>query len=118
MSIAKNIRTFRKREGMTQIDLANALGISIATLRRWEAGETGPTATGIAELSRVLGVPATDIIADSRNDPKTNSLTSSSGSSEGMLVFENGDLRVELPPTDKGYEIFNKLVEKYYISKE
>ncbi len=131
MSISGNIRTFRKKAGITQIDLANQLGISIATLRRWEAGETAPTGLKIPELAKILGVTPEDIVAAT---PKQVFIANSegvegrweiartveNGFSAGMgigtgktekLVFENGGTRIELPPTEKGYEIFNKLVE-------
>ena len=38
MRISSNIRTLRKKAGLTQIDLAEKIGVSIATLRRWESG--------------------------------------------------------------------------------
>ena len=31
--------------------------------------------------------------------------------SNGMLVFEGEGTRIELPPTEKGYELFNRLVD-------
>lgn len=113
MSISGNIRTFRKKAGITQIDLANRLGISIATLRRWEAGETAPTGTRINELARILKIAPENIIVGDpdlihKSAPMMNS---------GTLVFDNGGTRIELPPTEKGYEIFKQLVENM-IKKE
>ena len=78
--------------------------ISIATLRRWEAGETTPTGAKINELARYLGVSPEELISSELEAKPINS---------GMLVFENGGTRVELPPTEKGYEIFNQLVQNY-----
>lgn len=106
MSVAANIRMYRKKAGLTQIDLASDIGVSIATLRRWEAGETGPSAHKIAELARALKVTPEDIVTPrSEASGKTAATVSN-----GMLIFQNGDTRVELPPTDKGYDIFNQLV--------
>ena len=106
MSISNNIRLYRKRAGITQIDLAKDLEISIATLRRWEAGETTPTGTRINELANRLGVSPGEIVAGDESNVKSKAATNN-----GMLVFEDGGTRVELPPTEKGYELFNKLVE-------
>ncbi|MBQ9419683.1 MAG: helix-turn-helix transcriptional regulator [Synergistaceae bacterium] len=108
MSISTNIRLYRKRAGLTQIDLAKDLEVSIATLRRWEAGETAPTGTRITELAERLGVDPTAIVADS--DTKAKSTVTSQN---GTLVFENGGTRVELPPTAEGYELFNKIVDNF-----
>ena len=107
VSLSTNIRLFRKRAGLTQIDLARDVGVSIATLRRWEAGETAPTGTRIAELARCLNVSPEEIVA---LEPEAKS-KNASATTEGMLVFENAGTRVELPPTEKGYELFNRLVD-------
>ena len=65
MSLASNIRIHRKQAGLTQIELADKLGVSIATLRRWEAGETAPTGTRIMEIAALLGISPDGLISDS-----------------------------------------------------
>ena len=104
---------FRKNAGITQIELAKEIGISIATLRRWEAGETAPTGANIPALANILGVTPEDIVA---SNPDTQNRTAATINS-GMLIFEQGGTRIELPPTERGYEIFNNLVENM-IKKE
>ena len=103
MNISSNIRFYRKKANLTQIELANDLGISIATLRRWEAGETTPTGAKIQELAKILNVNPEELI---KEENKTSTRNES-----GMLIFENGNFHIELPPTEKGYEIFNQLVK-------
>lgn len=109
MSIANNIRLYRKKAGLNQIHLAEDMGISIATLRRWEAGETTPTGSRINELAERLGVSPEKIVADNEAEKKNEMQRINNG----MLVFESGGTRVELPPTEKGYEIFNQLVSEF-----
>ena len=99
MSISKNIRILRKKAGLTQINAANALGVSIATFRRWEAGETAPTGSRIVELAKVLNVEPENISTPAVQNDNT-------------LVFEKGELRIEIPASEKGYELFNRLVER------
>lgn len=113
MAVATNIRLQRKKAGLTQIDLAEKLGVSIATLRRWEAGETSPTGTRIVELANLLHISPDEIVSDDKDagKGKTSLYLPNHEKSEGMLVYEGGGTRIELPPTEKGYEIFNKLVE-------
>ena len=123
MPISGNLRILRKKAGLTQIDLAEKLGVSIATLRRWEAGETAPSGTRIIELANLLEISPNEIISDSdrENSPKSNkpSITYPNDErSNGMLVFEEGGTRIELPPTEKGYEIFNRLVENLITRKK
>ena len=104
MSISKNIRILRKKAGLTQINAANALGVSIATFRRWEAGETAPTGSRIVELAKVLNVEPSEIVAPEN--------ISTPAVQDNTLVFEKGELRIEIPANEKGYELFNRLVER------
>ncbi|MBQ6972846.1 MAG: helix-turn-helix domain-containing protein [Synergistaceae bacterium] len=114
MSISANIRQLRKKAGLTQIELAEKLEVSIATLRRWEAGETAPNGTRIVEMADILGVAPDEIVAGDGNNPirvSSRILLPASENSGGMLVFEGEGTRIELPPTDKGYELFARLIE-------
>ena len=118
MALAANLRLQRKKAGYTQIELAERLGVSIATLRRWEAGETAPTGTRIIELANLLKVSPDEIISD--GDPKTGKasiLLPAHDSGNGMLVYEGEGTRIELPPTEKGYELFTKLIENIISGK-
>ena len=103
--IASNIRLYRKRAKITQIELAKELEISIATLRRWEAGETTPTGAKIIEIAKILNVEPEEIVKN-KTERKTTFQT-------GMLVFDNGKTHIELPPTEKGYEFFYQLVNNH-----
>ena len=115
MTISANIRQLRKKAGLTQIELAEKLGVSIATLRRWEAGETAPNGTRIFELAELLEVSPDEIVASVENSARGQTMSAGSSTlmdrSSGMLVFEGDGTRIELPPTDKGYELFSRLVE-------
>ena len=115
MTISANIRQLRKKAGLTQIELAEKLGVSIATLRRWEAGETSPNGTRMMELAGLLEVSPDEIVAGSENSAGEQTMSTGNSKlidrSNGMLVFEGEGTRIELPPTDKGYELFSRLVE-------
>lgn len=115
MTISANIRQLRKKAGFTQIELAEKLGVSIATLRRWEAGETAPNGTRIIELAGLLEVSPDEIVAGVENSAGEQTMSTGNPKltekSNGMLVFEGDGTRIELPPTDKGYELFSRLVE-------
>ena len=113
MAVSANIRQLRKKAGLTQIELADKVGVSIATLRRWEAGETSPTGARIIELANLLDCAPDEIVKDGLD---SRSLRSSftypnSENSNGMLIYEGEGTRIELPPTEKGYELFDRLVE-------
>ena len=117
MPISANIRQLRKKAGFTQIELAEKLNVSIATLRRWEAGETAPNGTRIMELANVLKVSPDEIVAGGDGNGRARLVLPADERSNGMLVFEGDGTRIELPPTDKGYELFSKLLENLLVRR-
>ena len=62
------IRTMRKRRGLTQEQLAEYLGISVMTVRRWEWGERTPDAAQIQKISQVLGVSISELMGEEKTD--------------------------------------------------
>ena len=70
------IRTLRKRRGLTQEQLAEYLGVSVMTVRRWEWGERMPDVDAIRKISQVLEVPISELLTEtaevSSPEPKAN----------------------------------------------
>lgn len=121
MRISSNIRTLRKKAGLTQIDLAEKIGVSIATLRRWESGETTPNGSRIIELANLLNVSPDEIVAERETINGSGRAAVTYPHDEranGMLIFEGEGTRIELPPTEKGYELFDRLVENLINRKK
>lgn len=44
MTFGEKVKMVRKRLGLTQAQLACALGVSFATVNRWENGQVNPSA--------------------------------------------------------------------------
>ena len=59
---SQHIKTYRKRVKMTQIELAEMLGVHELTLRRWESGLREPRATKIKKLCEVLKVSEAELL--------------------------------------------------------
>ena len=120
MALAANLRMLRKKAGLTQIELAEKVGVSIATLRRWESGETAPNGTRIIELANLLKVSPDEIINDAENYQMSKAalLYPVHEASNGMLVFEGEGTRIELPPTEQGYELFRQLIQNLMERKK
>ena len=102
MSIKSNIRKYRKQANLSQIQLAEKLQISIATLRRWEAGKTAPNGVMIERIAKILGVNSEDIVANSKEKSKNNN----------MLIFDADGLHIEMPPDERSYEILISLIKE------
>ena len=52
------IKIFRAEGGMSQRDLASALGVGIATIKRWEKGDIKPSGTAAAILNTLIAAAA------------------------------------------------------------
>lgn len=55
-----NLKEARQKKGMTQTDVAIAVGCSLASYRLWEIGVTTPNADNFKRLTDVLGIKAED----------------------------------------------------------
>ena len=56
MKLNEKIIYSRKKAGMSQIDLADALGVSRQSVSKWETGESNPDITKLPALAKALGV--------------------------------------------------------------
>jgi transcriptional regulator with XRE-family HTH domain len=57
------IRTSRLDKGLSLGQLASAVGRSSSSVRRWERGETAPSADVVSDLAGVLGLDEEELVA-------------------------------------------------------
>lgn len=55
------IRALREAKGMTQVELAEALGVDQTTISAWERGIAEPTIFNLRRLADILGVAPGDL---------------------------------------------------------
>lgn len=60
----KQIQNRRTQMGMTQADLAGALGVDPSTVAKWEAEKSYPRADLLPKIARLLGCTINDLYAD------------------------------------------------------
>ena len=56
MDMKETLTFYRKRQGLSQIDLADALEVSRQTVSKWETGAALPSAENLLALSKLYGV--------------------------------------------------------------
>ena len=61
MTIGDVIRTYRKKAGLTQEEMAKRLGVTAPAVNKWENNNTLPDIALLAPISRLLGI-TTDIL--------------------------------------------------------
>ncbi len=71
MTFSEKIVYMRKKNGMSQEDMADRLGVSRQAVSRWELGTAMPDAGNILMISRALGVTA-DWLLDDECGPETD----------------------------------------------
>ena len=52
-NIAEELKTLRQQQGWSQEDLARNLGVSFATVNRWENGKTKPSRLAQEKIKQV-----------------------------------------------------------------
>ena len=62
------IRKFREAAGLTMRELAGKVGVSIATVSRWESGEDFPAAGRLPLLASALGCTIDELFGRSPPD--------------------------------------------------
>lgn len=49
--LAQKLREFRKKQGLTQEQLAEAMGVTVGAVSKWESGASTPDVSLILELA-------------------------------------------------------------------
>ena len=63
-TLSERIRTFRKKAGLNQEQLAEAVGVSCVTISQWETEIYTPKTLKIKALAKALGVTEADLLND------------------------------------------------------
>lgn len=59
-----NILSYRKKAGLTQADVAKALGVSDAAVCQWEKGESMPSVSRLVSLANLLDCTVDQLLRD------------------------------------------------------
>ena len=73
-SIAENIRGYRKQRGLTQEQLAEAMGVSVGAVYKWESRSSLPELRLIMELADFFEVSVDALLGYHLNDNRLNAM--------------------------------------------
>lgn len=62
MSIAKRLSSLRKQKGLTQQALANAIGLHVTQIKRYEADSSQPSLEAIKKIAKTLRVTIDSLV--------------------------------------------------------
>lgn len=80
--MAKNIRRYMEKKGVTNQQLCDALGFKYTTFLDWIKGVTYPRIGKIEAMANYFGCEKSDLIEDKKNKPNENE-----GLSKNMLAL-------------------------------
>ncbi len=69
MDLKENLQYYRKRQGLSQIQLADALEVSRQTISKWETGAALPSAENLAALGKLYGVAVDQLLNGEEGEP-------------------------------------------------
>ena len=65
--VGKTISSLRKEKNMTQMELADRLGISFQAVSNWERGQTMPDIAKLGELAEIFGVTIDELLGSKKS---------------------------------------------------
>lgn len=77
--ISKRIAMARKQKSWIQTQLADALGVSIDTVRRWEQGKRSPDADALQKLAHALDTSTGYLLGETDDPVRYSSLLMAAG---------------------------------------
>ena len=69
--IAENLALFRKLSGLTQTELAEAIGYSNKSVSKWERGDGLPDILMLITLSEIYGITVSELIGQTEKSKET-----------------------------------------------
>jgi len=67
--IGQRIRELRLGRGLTLQEVATVLGVTRASVSKWEQGHTHPEYSRLEQLAGILGVPAAHLLSEAEGQP-------------------------------------------------
>ena len=61
-AMGNRLREVRRAKGMTQVELAEASGIPVSVIRKWESGTRTPLSDGLLRVAEALDVCADQLL--------------------------------------------------------
>lgn len=103
MKISEVIRNYRKKENLTQEQVANHLNISAPAVNKWENGISYPDITLLAPLARILKIDVNTLLAfnEDLTDEEVKKITKEIGEMASKDGFQ------------KAFEKASDLIKKY-----
>ena len=68
MELSQKLKELRKKQGLTQLQLAERLFVSRQAISGWEAGTSRPSTENLQSLSRLFNIPLETLLDDTAEE--------------------------------------------------
>lgn len=107
MTIAKRIKRARIEKNMTQLQLADAMGVSYQAVSNWERGNSMPDISKLADLCATLDLTVNELLG---MEDKTANAVTKAMEKEKLTVEELKEVAPMLPPEQVKEQVESKWV--------
>lgn len=103
MDIGNVIRTYRKKLGLTQAEMAERLGVTTPAVNKWENNNTQPDISLLAPIARLLGI-TTDTLLSFRENLTEEEIS---------LFVKELDRKLDTETYEKAFSYAREKIEEY-----
>ena len=96
--IGKIIKDARTKKNMTQLELADKMGVSYQAVSNWERGNTMPDIAKIPDLARELGLEITELLGGEEGKAGAEAVKKTLNEPDAILSPEELSLYGTSPP--------------------
>ena len=68
MTYGERIRREREAKGLTQEELAEAVGVSRQAVSKWENGTSDPSTSNLCALAKLYGIPVEELLHETQEE--------------------------------------------------
>lgn len=114
-NIGKKIADFRKINNITQVELADSMGVSYQAVSNWERGNSMPDISKLADLAKTLNVSIDELLAEEAPNNLIKNVID--GKVDEYIVEDNVSIKdvVDIAPILKPSQtdtIMDKVIDK------
>lgn len=116
MMLHENIRNIRKAKGMTQEALAEAMGVSAASVSKWETGQSAPELAMLMELADFFEVSVDTLLSHTVSADRKQRLLDKMEKAAEEDRFEDAKLTAQtlLRSYPNDYSVVDRVADFYY----
>ncbi|EGS9999199.1 helix-turn-helix transcriptional regulator [Clostridium perfringens] len=118
MSISENIKFYRKQKGLTQQELADKIGKSINSVKKYESGYTNPPIDVINKIADALEINVIYLVEDTLKDEIMDKIKSDSNSDSILTLIETSLNNIGKCDKDLAIELYETLLDMFKALQE